>query len=217
MPSENGNTVSLTVKKPVLLVTHDDSLWQRWRQLETSEWLPARANSFTAINGWQQKGHALVMLDAQTKGVPAWNDSSWPAISTNLTIMVGSSHPSDDEATQVVSAGCAGYVHAYSPITVLDSALTTISAGGLWLGRSLITRMLRQIDQRLTSPDGWAKSLTSREKEVAERAAKGESNQEIADVLGISERTVRAHVSAVFEKLGVSDRLKLALKVHGVD
>lgn len=217
MPSENGNTVSPRVKKPVLLVTHDDSLWHRWRQLEASGWLPARASSFNAVEGWQRQGHTLVMLDAQTKGVPAWNDSSWSAISINLTIMVGSGHPSDDEATQVVSAGCTGYVHAYSPLTVLDSALTTIAAGGLWLGRSLITRMLRQIDQLLTTTESWAKNLTSREKEVAERAAKGDSNQDIADALGISERTVRAHISAVFDKLGVSDRLKLALKVHGVE
>jgi DNA-binding NarL/FixJ family response regulator len=52
---------------------------------------------------------------------------------------------------------------------------------------------------------------------VARYVALGHSNQSIADSLGITERTVRAHISAIFEKLGVTDRLMLALRVHGID
>ncbi|MBN9401292.1 MAG: helix-turn-helix transcriptional regulator, partial [Burkholderiales bacterium] len=55
------------------------------------------------------------------------------------------------------------------------------------------------------------------ERDVARYVALGHSNQSIADSLGITERTVRAHISAIFEKLGVTDRLMLALRVHGID
>ena len=90
------------------------------------------------------------------------------------------------------------------------------------MGRSLVNRILQEIDRRIkpshgTSGPAWSDSLPLREKEVAQRAAVGRSNQEIADELGITERTVRAHMTAVFEKLGVNDRLTLALKVHGIN
>ena len=58
--------------------------------------------------------------------------------------------------------------------------------------------------------------LTERETTAARYAAGGWANAQIAEALGITERTVKAHLSAVFEKLGVSDRLQLALLVHGI-
>ena len=58
-------------------------------------------------------------------------------------------------------------------------------------------------------------ALTKRELEVARLVANGSSNKEIARQLGITERTVKAHVGAVFQKLNVRDRLQLALIVSG--
>ena len=51
---------------------------------------------------------------------------------------------------------------------------------------------------------------------MAVLAANGASNQAIATDCGISERTVKAHLTAVFEKLNLTDRLQLALRVHGI-
>jgi len=59
------------------------------------------------------------------------------------------------------------------------------------------------------------RTLTVREIEVARAVARGDSNKEIARHLGITERTVKAHLSTLFEKLGVRDRLQLALAVNG--
>jgi two-component system, NarL family, nitrate/nitrite response regulator NarL len=58
------------------------------------------------------------------------------------------------------------------------------------------------------------KLLTKREKEVAIEAAKGLSNKEIARILKITERTVKAHLSSTFERLGAKDRLHLALMLN---
>jgi DNA-binding NarL/FixJ family response regulator len=60
-------------------------------------------------------------------------------------------------------------------------------------------------------------SLTSRETMVAERVAHGASNREIAEVLKISERTVKAHLTTSFEKLGVRDRVQLALRMNNIE
>ena len=81
----------------------------------------------------------------------------------------------------------------------------------------MLQRLLQDVGTRLPEPGvQWADALSQREQEVARFAAMGDSNAEIADRLSISERTVRAHLSAIFEKLQVSDRLMLALKVHGI-
>jgi len=61
-----------------------------------------------------------------------------------------------------------------------------------------------------------ADCLSEREVQVARLIANGASNKEIADRLVITERTVKAHLTAIFEKLGVRDRLQLSLRVNGV-
>lgn len=85
------------------------------------------------------------------------------------------------------------------------------------MGPALVSRLLRMIDQRSPGETLWQNNaLSEREHTVALRAANGASNERIADALGITERTVRAHMSAVFSKLNVADRLQLALLVHGI-
>ena len=59
--------------------------------------------------------------------------------------------------------------------------------------------------------------LSDREAQVAKFVAQGANNREIAQALQISERTVKAHLSAIFEKLGVRDRLQLSLRVNGLE
>lgn len=201
----------------VLLLTHDSALWDHWRGLEAEHWFPARGRSLDDLARWRQQGRELVLLDADLPRLPAWTDAVWNDSFLDLKVIVATMRTSDSEGKQILSAGASGYVHAYSPVKALNTVLETVRAGSVWLGPTLLARLLRDIDKRVPEKQGdWAKSLTRREKEVAERAAIGHSNQAIADALNITERTVRAHLSAVFEKLGVSDRLLLALKVHGI-
>jgi len=200
----------------VLLITHDDFLWGHWRQVGQPDWLPARGNSLQDLARWREQGRSLVMLDAGMPHLPDWNHAAWAQYMRGLKVVVGTMHPSDEEGKQVLAAGASGYVHAYSPVEALNTVLSTVQAGGIWMGPTLLARLLRQIDQNLPRQGDWAEGLTHREREVAERAAIGHSNQAIAEALDITERTVRAHLSAVFQKIGVNDRLQLALKVHGI-
>ncbi|MGP1613895.1 MAG: response regulator transcription factor [Pollutimonas bauzanensis] len=201
----------------VLLMTHDDSLWQHWRQLDQAAWLPARGQTLQDLSRWREQGRSLVVIDAGMPRLPAWNDASWSDYMRDLKVVVASMRTSDEEGKQALAAGASGYIHAYSPAQSLNTILQSVVAGNVWLGSTLLARLLREIDQRMPRQGNWDAGLTNREKEVAQRAAIGHSNQAIADSLNISERTVRAHLSAVFEKLGVNDRLLLALKVHGIN
>ncbi|KAK71473.1 helix-turn-helix transcriptional regulator, partial [Bordetella holmesii] len=107
--------------------------------------------------------------------------------------------------------------HGYAGPTELGQALGVVAQGGMWMGRSLVGRLLRTARNRAGTPADWGHALlTAREDTVARHASAGQSNAQIAEQLGITERTVKAHLSAVFEKVGVADRLQLALLVHGV-
>ena len=96
-----------------------------------------------------------------------------------------------------------------------------VASGELWVGRSLMSRLLRGVGMSKplsTAPvsAAWRMELTDRETEVARLAADAQTNQDIAVRLGITERTVKAHLTTIFAKLGIADRLQLALKVHGI-
>lgn len=203
----------------VLFITHDDLLWQHWEPLDTEQWTPVRGRTLDDLKRWKHQGYTLAVLDAGLPERPDWSDTQvWGPLLKDMRLLVASTRPSDEEGKQVLSMGASGYTHSYAPAQALSRILSHVAAGDVWMGRTLVARLLREIDSRLpqTKPMDWVHGLTQREVEVARQAAMGDSNQAIADMLGITERTVRAHLSAVFEKLGVSDRLMLALKVHGI-
>ncbi|HWK60875.1 MAG TPA: response regulator transcription factor [Eoetvoesiella sp.] len=202
--------------EPILCITHDDAVWQHWRQLHGSRWIPARGQALQDLDRWRKQGRSLALLDGNLPRLPSWGDQAWKTLSQDMQMLVASTNPNNNEAAQILAAGAGGYLHAYSPPEVLSRALSTVQAGSIWAGRSLVAQILHNINQRLPGESAWTDNLTPREIEVARRAASGISNQAIGEDLGISERTVRAHMSAVFEKLGINDRLLLALKVHGI-
>lgn len=130
-------------------------------------------------------------------------------------IVILSNVPNQNQALLALGQGAVGYCHAYSSPEVLKEVKNVVTRGGVWLGRELLQRLI-EVGTNLVgnSPTEVARGLallSEREKEVAQEAAKGLSNKEIAKILNITERTVKAHLSAIFENLGVKDRLQLAL------
>lgn len=133
----------------------------------------------------------------------------------NTKIVVLANLPSQEDAFQAMSAGASGYCHAYSDASVLSEVRSVVTHGGIWLGRELLQKLINVSvglvnNQSGQVADALAK-LTQRERDVAIEAAKGLSNKEIARILNITERTVKAHISACFERLHIKDRLQLAL------
>lgn len=131
-------------------------------------------------------------------------------------VVVLSNIPDDDEALAALGAGAQGYCNAYADPAVLREVAEVAGRGGLWVGETLLSRLLGGLSQRLIEhpaddASGLLARLTPREREIARRVTHGESNKEIARGLDIAERTVKAHLTIVFEKLGVRDRLQLAL------
>jgi DNA-binding NarL/FixJ family response regulator len=133
----------------------------------------------------------------------------------NSRIVVMANVPEQIEAALAISEGAAGYCHAYSAAEVLSEVKAVVSHGGIWLGQDLLQYLIgtcRQLVRaRPEQVSAALKLLTPRERDVAQLVSAGSTNKEIARKLDITERTVKAHLSASFERLGIKDRLQLAL------
>jgi two-component system NarL family response regulator len=104
----------------------------------------------------------------------------------------------------------------------LKNVITAVQRGELWIRRTLSWHLLNELvvitqeKNKLKQAIGdMLANLTRREYEIATLVGNGETNKQIARRLAITERTVKAHLTEVFRKLDVADRLKLALIVKG--
>jgi two-component system response regulator DegU len=117
---------------------------------------------------------------------------------------------------RAVRLGAVGLVLKEQAAEVLLQAIDEVCAGGLWLDTVLIADVLSEITrptstQSMAAQDIKIAALTAREREVIALVGQGLKNQNIADRLCISEATVRHHLTSVFAKLGLDDRLQLAV------
>jgi DNA-binding NarL/FixJ family response regulator len=120
----------------------------------------------------------------------------------------------DNEAvtTEALQEGAHGVVSKQRLSSTLLNAMQAVHAGELWAPPKLLAHILEIFRQRLagsTAPLTAWRSLTSREREIVEQVQRGLSNQEIAVQLGISAKTVKAHLHVIFRKLRLRRRYEL--------
>lgn len=108
----------------------------------------------------------------------------------------------DDELAELLSLGYRGYHLPDSSPHHLKEAIHAVHAGEVWAARRIVVHAFN-----LPAPN-----LTPRQSEVIQLIRSGYSNKRIAAQLSMSEKTVKAHVSAVLEKFGVKNRMELVLK-----
>lgn len=113
--------------------------------------------------------------------------------------LVLTTYDGDDDISRALQAGALGYLLKGATRAVLCEAIRTVDAGHRYVPHEIAERVLPQ-------PAGT--QLTDREREVLCHIAQGLGNKDIAEALGISERTVKSHVNSVFAKLDVTDRTK---------
>jgi len=140
------------------------------------------------------------------------------AINLQVPIVVLANVPEDEQGLAVLAAGASGYCSALTLPAVLQQVASVVEHGGVWVGPQLMRRLMQGLATHSEeAPPPALGILSQRERQVAEAVARGSTNKEIARVMGITERTVKAHLSSAFEKLGVRDRMQLSLLVNGVE
>jgi two-component system, NarL family, nitrate/nitrite response regulator NarL len=122
------------------------------------------------------------------------------------------------EKSQIVEAlqlGARGVVLKDSATQLLLKAIHTVMSGEYWVGRESVSNLVQYLRTLMQSSNDEARQkkfgLTPRELEIVSAVVAGYSNKEIAEYFKISEDTVKHHLSNIFDKLGVSTRLELAL------
>ena len=136
--------------------------------------------------------------------------SGWPRIK----ILLLSRQIRAQHIIEALQIGARGIVLHERLAADLEPAIACVSAEGYWLGEQQVDGLvdsLHQLVREQASPDQKNYALTRRELEVLRLIVDGCSNREIATSFGLSEETVKRHLSNIFDKVGVSTRLELAL------
>lgn len=206
----------------ILLVSpHLDAL-AKWQQLLALNYQVSQ--NTLLLPDAQLKQFALIILDAQMIDNHTLETTRIKQYSSKFLI-VGNEW-SEEWQVQALVDGAAGYCDITAPASVILKATESIVQGDIWIQRHLVHKVIGSLvkittTQKAESPVATINidtlmSLSSRELEVAYLIRQGTCNKIIANTLFISERTVKAHLSSIFKKLNVPDRLHLGLLLKDV-
>lgn len=165
---------------------------------------------------------AVLALDCDMPGLNgATGVSMLQKLSPTTQILAFTRAFDANEELALLRVGVVGCCRKDIDPDLLNRVVTVVLQGGLWVTRSLIPSLIDEIRLRHSGhvKDTPAKPsslhvLTRREQEVAALIGNGASNKQIARALDISDRTVKSHLTAIFQKLGIADRLHLALYMN---
>jgi len=141
----------------------------------------------------------------------------------DLKVIVLTTFDTDDMVLRALRAGAAGFLLKDTPPARLVEAVRTVAAGHPMLSPSVTAQLIAavtrtdpvaEVHERTRSAQAALAALTERERDVAEAVARGLSNADIAAELYMGVPTVKTHVGRLFTKLGVENRVQVAILVH---
>jgi len=147
---------------------------------------------------------------------------------TTRFLIMGDNWPEENQIEALVH-GAAGYCNKKDPAELILLAVERIIKGDIWIQRHLISKVIgalvqiksttieTNLEPKYLESSKLLSTLSTREHEVAKMIRSGDNNKTIASLLFISERTVKAHLTSIFKKLNVPDRLHLALFIKEFD
>jgi len=208
----------------ILLATRDAELANRCRRAVSAEHQFEVADTVTALSGKiRTLAPSVIIVDAELLDHPIDRQvSDIVVLSGAGRVIVMTPVFEADEEISLLKVGAKGCCRRGIDPESLQQVLSVTYDGGVWVTRSLLPRLVTELRRYADAqrrpgtekpvPDKLSE-LTRREKEIVRLIVGGASNKHVATVLDISERTVKGHLSNVFQKLGVSDRLRLVLYV----
>jgi DNA-binding NarL/FixJ family response regulator len=143
----------------------------------------------------------VVLLDLKLPGIEE-GESVQRFAAHGRGIVVFTAYDSDDAVFRAIRGGARGYLLKGSPAAEIAQAIRQVHAGESYLSPRIAAKLVKGV----TEPRARSGLLSARERGVLQLVAAGLSNRQIAETLGISERTVKFHVTAIFNKLGAENR-----------
>jgi two-component system nitrate/nitrite response regulator NarL len=206
----------------IVLCSTRDSVRERWRSLlQKHNYSVYQASSPQVLQPLVQKNEQyLLLIDQLFTDFQTINTLCQK--SDVLRIFVLSDNPGKEDGIKLMQIGVVGYANTYISEGRLAEAVKTVQTGRVWFNQDVLAQFIQHVNtnKKDTVTDDSKRileGLTEREREIAILVSQGLSNQEIGKALYISDRTVKSHLTTIFNKTGVNNRLKLALVLHGHD
>lgn len=206
-------------KQPIRVLLADDHPIFRdgLRKLLTSD-------DDIAIVGEASNGNECIQLIAKLKpdvllldlrmpdkdGLTVLEEVNFDTLATRVIVLTATED--DRDVIRAMRLGARGVVLKQSATDLLVKSIRKVHGGEIWLDQRMTAEVMRAFAKSSEAGARREKPLLSdREKEIVQLVAQGFRNKEIGEKLFISEQTVKNHLHNIFDKLGVSDRLELAL------
>jgi len=136
------------------------------------------------------------------------------AVSPKVRVLVIGPSCESTEQVALLKHGARGYFDSTTSLSNLKEAIHCILHGEVWIERHVISGLIDELSQQPEVSENQRQavsSLSPKELEVAELVSHGATNKMIAQNMAITERTVKAHLTAIFHKVDLADRLSLAM------
>jgi len=167
--------------------------------------------------------HILLLDLKMPKGDVVQNLLDVGARSPTTKVMILTAFSDDENVLNAAKGGAKGYVPKGVPSATLLQAIKVVHNGSLWIDKEISTwETFEEIVQAQATSlgivprlDDSIKALTKREMEILKLVAEGLTNEEIGKKIFISEKTVKTHLTNIFDKLKVNNRFKAALMLMG--
>lgn len=161
----------------------------------------------------------IILLDLDLNGVSGLDLlPELLATASGARVIVLTAVHDPEEQYNAVRLGAVGVIHKEKAAEIVIKAIEKVHAGEVWLNRAMMSHVLAEMSQPTTKKSDTAAAkialLTGREREVIALVGEGLKNKQIAARLFISETTVRHHLTSVFDKLDVCDRLELIIYAY---
>jgi DNA-binding NarL/FixJ family response regulator len=171
---------------------------------------------------WETKPDVLLLDIRMPQGSGLDAVPAVVRISPNTTVIVLTACDEMEEHVRAFKLGARGVVLKDSARQTLVQAIRSVCRGETWMDPRMRGVLVAELARSGSDGDGLSidrdDGLTDRELEIVRLVAAGKKNKEVADLLAISERTVRTNLTSVFQKLGVRDRIGLVMYAlrHGL-
>src|SRR5271170_2810476 len=169
----------------------------------------------------QQYAPDILLLDLKMPGLDGLATlQRLQAVKNKTRVIVLTASDDKNEFVQAMKLGTSGIVLKQTATELLIKSIRKVHAGEIWLDSHTTAAVIRQFvanDEPPMPPPAASvrererSPLSQREREIVALVAQGFKNKEMAEKMFISEQTVKNHLHNIFDKLGVSDRLELAL------
>lgn len=138
-------------------------------------------------------------------------------IGSDMRVLMMTTAIARPDLVRALQLGARGVIAKDAPEALLFKSIRRVRAGEYWVGRDMVADLVHALASAARSPlrpmvpSGRAFALTTRELEIVAAVASGYTNRQMAEKFAIAEDTIKHHLTSIFDKTGVSNRLELAL------